>query len=146
MVAKLSTQKNKQTYESARIVDYYSQLNQLQPAETAIFKLFASDWHKIKMLDIGVGGGRTTQHFAPLVDEYIGIDYSISMIAACQDKFKFDCPQASFQVADARNLSKFADNTFDFILFSFNGIDYVCLLYTSPSPRDLSTSRMPSSA
>ena len=24
--------------------------------------------------------------------------------------------------------------------------DYVCLLYTSPSPRDLSTSRMPSSA
>ena len=29
-----------------------------------------------------------------------------------------------------------------------NGYDalYVCLLYTSPSPRDLSTSRMPSSA
>ena len=25
-------------------------------------------------------------------------------------------------------------------------IDYSCLLYTSPSPRDLSTSRMPSSA
>ena len=25
-------------------------------------------------------------------------------------------------------------------------IDYPCLLYTSPSPRDLSTSRMPSSA
>ena len=25
-------------------------------------------------------------------------------------------------------------------------VDYVCLLYTSPSPRDLSTSRMPSSA
>ena len=24
--------------------------------------------------------------------------------------------------------------------------NYVCLLYTSPSPRDLSTSRMPSSA
>ena len=26
------------------------------------------------------------------------------------------------------------------------GLDKVCLLYTSPSPRDLSTSRMPSSA
>ena len=25
-------------------------------------------------------------------------------------------------------------------------MSYVCLLYTSPSPRDLSTSRMPSSA
>ena len=31
----------------------------------------------------------------------------------------------------------------DIIKFSDN---YVCLLYTSPSPRDLSTSRMPSSA
>ena len=29
---------------------------------------------------------------------------------------------------------------------TFNGEDYNCLLYTSPSPRDLSTSRMPSSA
>ena len=26
------------------------------------------------------------------------------------------------------------------------GLDQICLLYTSPSPRDLSTSRMPSSA
>ena len=26
------------------------------------------------------------------------------------------------------------------------GLEYFCLLYTSPSPRDLSTSRMPSSA
>ena len=28
----------------------------------------------------------------------------------------------------------------------FSAIDSACLLYTSPSPRDLSTSRMPSSA
>ena len=27
-----------------------------------------------------------------------------------------------------------------------SGMNVVCLLYTSPSPRDLSTSRMPSSA
>ena len=26
------------------------------------------------------------------------------------------------------------------------GVNHICLLYTSPSPRDLSTSRMPSSA
>ena len=30
--------------------------------------------------------------------------------------------------------------------FSNTKLDYDCLLYTSPSPRDLSTSRMPSSA
>ena len=27
-----------------------------------------------------------------------------------------------------------------------NGLDYICLLYTSPSPRDMYKSRMPSSA
>ena len=31
-------------------------------------------------------------------------------------------------------------------LKGIDGKDYDCLLYTSPSPRDLSTSRMPSSA
>ena len=31
-------------------------------------------------------------------------------------------------------------------LFEALGQDLLCLLYTSPSPRDLSTSRMPSSA
>ena len=31
-------------------------------------------------------------------------------------------------------------------ILSLFGHDYICLLYTSPSPRDLSTSRMPSSA
>ena len=34
---------------------------------------------------------------------------------------------------------------FKFSRFSLYGL-YPCLLYTSPSPRDLSTSRMPSSA
>ncbi len=124
-MAKSVKQKNKQTYETSRIVDYYSQLNQLQPAEAAILKLFASDWHKMKMLDLGVGGGRTTSHFAPLVQEYIGVDYSLPMIKACHKKFKVDFPNVFFQVADARKLVQFADNTFDFILFSFNGLDYV---------------------
>ena len=34
----------------------------------------------------------------------------------------------------------------DSILYNIDGTVNVCLLYTSPSPRDLSTSRMPSSA
>ena len=34
----------------------------------------------------------------------------------------------------------------EFFNSSFGGITYSCLLYTSPSPRDPKTSRMPSSA
>ena len=37
-------------------------------------------------------------------------------------------------------------NSFGNILFYGLGMYLCCLLYTSPSPRDLSTSRMPSSA
>jgi len=33
-----------------------------------------------------------------------------------------------------------------FVAYNFSGNRMICLLYTSPSPRDLSTSRMPSSA
>ncbi len=33
-----------------------------------------------------------------------------------------------------------------FLVFGLLNMDRICLLYTSPSPRDLSTSRMPSSA
>ena len=33
-----------------------------------------------------------------------------------------------------------------FVLDTGSGLVMLCLLYTSPSPRDLSTSRMPSSA
>ncbi len=77
------------------------------------------------MLDIGVGGGRTTEHFAPLVDDYIGIDYSPEMIAACERRFRDTNSSISFKVVDARDLSQFDNNSFDLILFSFNGIDYV---------------------
>ncbi len=75
----------------------------------------------MSMLDIGCGGGRTTQHFATLTKDYIGIDYAVNMIKTCRKKF----PEFQFEVADARNLSMFKDGRFDFSLFSFNGLDYM---------------------
>ena len=50
----------------------------------------------------------------------------------------------------AKCIQKFRENDFDVVLVSSGAISYgmkkSCLLYTSPSPRDLTTSRMPSSA
>jgi ubiquinone/menaquinone biosynthesis C-methylase UbiE len=117
--------RNQQTYTSLGVVKYYAQLMALQPAEANVLKLLQSQLGSMKMLDIGVGGGRTTQHFANLVAEYIGIDYSQNMITSCQKRFSVVANQTRFQVCDARDLSRFADNYFDFILFSFNGIDYI---------------------
>jgi len=114
---------NHQVYIARDIVQHYRQLNQLQPAEQSILDLFGDEWSSMKMLDIGVGGGRTTQHFSRVVQEYVGVDYSHEMIAACQKRFPSASQSRVFEVVDARDMSQFADNSFDFILFSFNGID-----------------------
>jgi ubiquinone/menaquinone biosynthesis C-methylase UbiE len=118
--------RNQTTYQAPHIVRHYTQINSLQPAESAVLEQLrdSTTEHRLssfKMLDIGVGGGRTTQHFAPLVADYVGMDYSPDMIAACRERF----PGREFLVGDARDMSCFADDTFDFILFSFNGLDYV---------------------
>ncbi len=119
------TDKNQETYQASRIVWYYTQLSMLQPAEKTIIDLFKERLPTMKMLDIGIGGGRTTGHFSPLAGEYTGIDYSAEMITASRQRFS-DSPQPmSLEVGDARSMNQFADNSFDFILFSFNGIDYV---------------------
>ncbi len=36
------------------------------------------------MLDMGVGGGRTTKYFAPLVRFYIGADYAFPMLKSAK--------------------------------------------------------------
>ena len=47
-------------------------------------------------------------------------------------------PSLRFFIGDVRDGDR--------LRLAMEGVDTVCLLYTSPSPRDLSTSRMPSSA
>jgi ubiquinone/menaquinone biosynthesis C-methylase UbiE len=115
---------NQITYATQGIVQYYTQLKALQPAEQVVFDRLRSQLPNFKMLDIGVGAGRTTQHFQPQVSEYVGIDDSVEMIQACRQRFPQVSPTA-FQVCNARDMACFEDDTFDFILFSFNGIDYV---------------------
>ncbi len=112
---------NQKTYASANIVRYYEQINQLQPAEQLIFDRLSHRLPTMNVLDLGVGAGRTTQYLADRAAEYIGIDSSAEMIAACQVRF----PDARFQVCDARDMGCFETGYFDFVLFSFNGIDYV---------------------
>ena len=38
------------------------------------------------ILDLGVGGGRTTPHLSSIAARYVGADYAAEMVARCQDK------------------------------------------------------------
>lgn len=116
---------NHSTWESTEVVTEYLAAAALQPAEARIFGEFAAQLPRLHILDIGIGTGRTTLHLADAVGRYVGIDYSAAMIAASRDRLQSRFPRAEFSVGDATALAAFADHEFDFVLFSFNGIDYV---------------------
>ena len=53
--------------------------------------------------------------------------------------------QAMYQLSFGHNTAKEIEDSF-VKEFTKTKVDYICLLYTSPSPRDKRQSRMPSSA
>ncbi len=114
---------NAKTFSACDVVRFYAGASELQKAECTILEQMREGLAGARMLDIGVGGGRTTPHFAPAVREYVGVDYAPEMIDACRKRFADD--PWRFDVADVRALKAFTDREFDFVLFSFNGIDYI---------------------
>jgi len=119
-----SEESNRATYRKTAVVKQYAGAGALQPPEVSILNLLRPSLPDMTMLDIGVGGGRTTQHFAPFARDYVGVDYSEKMIDMCRRRFS-GWPALRFEVCDAQCMERFADAMFDFILFSFNGIDYL---------------------
>jgi ubiquinone/menaquinone biosynthesis C-methylase UbiE len=121
----ITPKNNQRVYESDDVVAFYTEQSSLQKPEATILNEFRNRLTQMRMLDIGVGAGRTTTHFAVLTKEYLGIDYSNKMIDACREKFQNYPQKISFLTSDARTMKFFKDNSFDFVLFSFNGIDYM---------------------
>jgi SAM-dependent methyltransferase len=111
---------NQPAYEHPRIVQQYT-LSHLQNAEALALIHLADDFKGKTVLDIGCGAGRTSFFLIQLTDHYTGLDYSQSMVAACQRRF----PGKRFEHGDVRDLSRFTDGSFASIVFSFNGIDSI---------------------
>ena len=93
----------------------------LLPPETAMLAQLGGEVARGRVLDIGVGTGRTTGHLANRCAGYTGLDYSPEMIRRAKDRF----PGLDLRVMDARDMSAFGRAAFDIVFFSFNGIDYV---------------------
>ena len=75
-----------------------------------------------KVIKLGVKAGTSGKIFGSITN--------IQIANALKEQFELDIPRKKIEVEDIKELGSYT----------------ACLLYTSPSPRDLSTSRMPSSA
>lgn len=106
-------------YERDDIARIYGQYEDLLPTEKVLLESHRERIVGRRVLDLGCGGGRTSPWLHALAAEYVGVDYSARMIEICRARY----PDLAFAQGDATNLAAFGDASFDFVLFSYNGID-----------------------
>jgi ubiquinone/menaquinone biosynthesis C-methylase UbiE len=110
---------NLQVYGKPEVASHYASLDDLTACERHLFESYLRPG--LAILDMGVGGGRTTPYLSQKASHYVGLDYSEEMVRLCRGKV----PHLEFLGADASDLSRFPDASFDAIIFSFNGLDYI---------------------
>ena len=96
-----------------------------------MWEIFLKTLPFFAVIALGYGAGRTrffTEEATAYLTKFV---------------FYFALSAMIFQFTATLNFREFLDWNF---VAAYFAASIVCLLYTSPSPRDLSTSRMPSSA
>ncbi|MFV1974800.1 MAG: class I SAM-dependent methyltransferase [Candidatus Scalindua sp.] len=111
---------NKKKYESKSVFSSYINMR-LQNPEVMILVKHREDIVGKHVLDIGCGSGRTTAILKNLSSGYIGLDYSLEMVESCRRRFE----NVRFIHGDVREMNEFKDEEFDYVMFSFNGLDSI---------------------
>ena len=88
------------------------------PGEAAALRAVA-EWAGGDVLDIGVGGGRTTGLLASSARSYVGVDLSSVMLDVARRRH----PDVDLRLGDAADLAGLPDAAYDLVVFSFNGLD-----------------------
>ena len=103
----------------ASVLEYEAIVGEgLNAQERAALQCVAGGLRGARILDIGMGAGRTVTALRALGETYVGVDYVQEMVDHCRRQF----PGVRFERADARAMPQFADGSFDLVVFSCNGI------------------------
>jgi len=117
VLAQLHTEQIYRHYNSPAIVAGYGQRKYITPCERLLFSTYIKPG--VAILDIGVGGGRTSPYLAGKSSHYVGIDYAPEMVRICREKY----PQWEYLEASATDLSPFQSESFDAVVLSYNMLD-----------------------
>lgn len=117
VLAQLHTEQIYRHYNSPSIAAGYGQRKYITPCERLLFNTYIKPG--VAILDIGVGGGRTSQYLAGAASRYVGIDYAPEMVRICREKY----PQWEYLKASATDLSPFQSESFDAVVLSYNMLD-----------------------
>src|SRR5262249_8841089 len=116
----LAYETSRRIYSHPRTVRFYAGRTFLLEAEKVVFDVHADYLRGRRILDLGVGCGRTTEYLLRLSASYVGVDYAPAMIEHCRSRF----PGVAFCCCDASDLGRFPSESFDVVVFSFNGLDH----------------------
>jgi SAM-dependent methyltransferase len=119
---------NEEFWSSRKRAIGYADRADLYPPEAKFIDEFRDKMGAWRMFDLGIGGGRSTIHFAPLVAEYVGTEYADVMLQECITRvrdLKLSANPLTLALADVRDLSAYRAQEFDFVLFSANGLDEI---------------------
>jgi len=112
---------NRQAMASRGAVAHYARQSELDAGEAALYAVVAAESRGRPVLDIGVGGGRTTPALTAISSDYTAIDYTPAMVEATRRRY----PAVRVLEADARRLEQFAAGAFHLVVFSCAGLDMV---------------------
>jgi|694.fasta_scaffold23452_4 ubiquinone/menaquinone biosynthesis C-methylase UbiE len=111
-------------YDDPAMLDAF-ETNHLEWPEVMLLNEMAG--RDIEMLDIGIGAGRTSVFFLPVVKRYVGVDISSGMIGRSRKRIKSldTAAKCELRVSGASTLRGFNPGSFDVVLFSLNGMDCI---------------------
>ena len=103
------------------VADEYAIEGWGDPGEVAGMVVAADLARGRPVLDLGVGGGRTTSLLRLVSSDYVGIDYTPELVDLCRRRH----PDADVRLGDARDLTTIPSGSRGLVVFSNNGIDAV---------------------
>ena len=113
------TEHNQKFWKRSGVFTEYLTEKRIHPSEALLFLKYSQAVLGKRILDLGCGGGRTSQVLRQAASHYVGIDSCEQMIELCRRQYL----DTEFHVCSSEDLHIFPDASFDVVLFSFNGID-----------------------